>query len=172
MFSYSHTTLPLPSRAHHPYLFANFGSNIIESKYDIRNTKSSQQTIQSIHILDTSRIIEEPPKICDISGGFCCNGFHFDIEPNETISYNDTLRIVKGDRIIGNITKLRYGCHLRGSRSLNNNKLQQTTNYRSLSLSLYYTTYIYLNLIAICCCILLIHCAKRNQITQKKIYKK
>lgn len=117
---------------------------MIESKYDIRNTKSSQQTIQSIHILDTSRIIEEPPKICDISGGFCCNGFHFDIEPNETISYNDTLRIVKGDRIIGNITKLRYGCHLRGSRSLSTTtNCNKTTNYRSLSLSLYYIPHTY-----------------------------
>ncbi|XP_068154728.1 basement membrane-specific heparan sulfate proteoglycan core protein [Drosophila tropicalis] len=63
--------------------------------------------------VDTSPIIEEPPKICDISRGFCCSGFHFDIEPNETISYNDTLQIYKGNRIIGNITKLRYGCHLR-----------------------------------------------------------
>ncbi|XP_070067065.1 basement membrane-specific heparan sulfate proteoglycan core protein isoform X29 [Drosophila virilis] len=62
---------------------------------------------------DTSRIIEEPPKICDISRGFCCNGFRFDIEPNETISYNDTLQIIKGNRVIGNITKLRHGCHQR-----------------------------------------------------------
>ncbi|XP_041450431.1 basement membrane-specific heparan sulfate proteoglycan core protein isoform X4 [Drosophila obscura] len=63
--------------------------------------------------IDTSPIIEEPPKICDISRGFCCSGFQFDIAPNETISYNDTFLIYKDNRIIGNITKLRYGCHLR-----------------------------------------------------------
>ncbi|XP_026845949.1 basement membrane-specific heparan sulfate proteoglycan core protein [Drosophila persimilis] len=63
--------------------------------------------------IDTSPIIEEPPKICDISRGFCCSGFWFNIAPNETISFNDTLQIYKDNRIIGNITKLRYGCHLR-----------------------------------------------------------
>ncbi|XP_032309278.1 basement membrane-specific heparan sulfate proteoglycan core protein isoform X10 [Drosophila ananassae] len=65
--------------------------------------------------IDTSPINEEPPKICDISRGFCCNGFQFDIAPNETISYNDTLQIIKGNRIIGNITKLRSGCRSRES---------------------------------------------------------
>nr|XP_036676267.1 basement membrane-specific heparan sulfate proteoglycan core protein isoform X28 [Drosophila suzukii] len=60
--------------------------------------------------IDTSPIIEEPPQICDLSRGFCCSGFQFDIAPNETISFNDTLQIYKGNRIIGNMTKLRYGC--------------------------------------------------------------
>ncbi|XP_034667265.1 basement membrane-specific heparan sulfate proteoglycan core protein isoform X12 [Drosophila subobscura] len=63
--------------------------------------------------IDTSPIIEDPPKICDISRGFCCSGFKFDIAPNETISFNDTLQIYKDNRIIGKITKLRHGCHLR-----------------------------------------------------------
>ncbi|XP_016982302.1 basement membrane-specific heparan sulfate proteoglycan core protein isoform X20 [Drosophila rhopaloa] len=60
--------------------------------------------------IDTSPIIEEPPQICDLSRGFCCSGFQFEIAPNETITINDTLQISKGNRIIGNMTMLRYGC--------------------------------------------------------------
>ncbi|XP_034139567.1 basement membrane-specific heparan sulfate proteoglycan core protein isoform X14 [Drosophila guanche] len=63
--------------------------------------------------IDTSPIFEDPPKICDISRGFCCSGFKFDIAPNETISFNDTLQIYKDNRMIGKITKLPNGCHSR-----------------------------------------------------------
>lgn len=129
LYSYLHNT-PNAHRPHPTSLIIPLAN--LKKKEKTTNTKSSQQTIQSIHILDTSRIIEEPPKLCVISGGFCCNGFHFDIEPNETISYNDTLHIYNGGRFIGNITKLRHGCQLRGSRpvyviSMQQQQLQQQT---------------------------------------------
>ncbi|XP_075155748.1 terribly reduced optic lobes isoform X13 [Haematobia irritans] len=56
-------------------------------------------------------IYETPPEmICDLPKGFCCNGYKFHIEPNQTISPNETLLIYRGKEYIGNITKLRYGC--------------------------------------------------------------
>jgi len=127
--------------------------------------KSSQQyqSIQSIHILDTSRIIEEPPKICDSIGGFCCNGFHFDIEPNETISYNDTLLIYKGNRIIGNITKLRYGCQLRGSRPNN-----QSINQSKQSISNNNNNNYYLLLLSVFLYLVLVHCQKKRKLPTTK----
>lgn len=52
----------------------------------------------------------EPEMICDLSKGFCCSGYQFHIDPNQTISPNETLLIYRGEQYVGNITKLRYGC--------------------------------------------------------------
>lgn len=58
-------------------------------------------------------VIETPEEIvnCDLPRGFCCNGFQFNIEPNQTISPNETLQLYRGRQYVGNVTKLRYGCN-------------------------------------------------------------
>ncbi|XP_037931811.1 basement membrane-specific heparan sulfate proteoglycan core protein [Teleopsis dalmanni] len=47
---------------------------------------------------------------CNLSKGFCCNGFQLHLEPNETISYNETVNLYRGNKKIGNITHLHFGC--------------------------------------------------------------
>ncbi|XP_070144253.1 basement membrane-specific heparan sulfate proteoglycan core protein isoform X4 [Drosophila kikkawai] len=59
--------------------------------------------------IDTSPIIEDPPKKCEIRSDYQLN-----IAENETISYNDTLQLYKNNRNIGNITKLSYRCRDNG----------------------------------------------------------
>ncbi|XP_073829721.1 terribly reduced optic lobes isoform X13 [Musca autumnalis] len=49
-------------------------------------------------------------KKCDLARGFCCSGFQFNIELNQTISPNETLMIFRGKQYVGNLTKLFYGC--------------------------------------------------------------
>lgn len=49
-------------------------------------------------------------KPCVKERGFCCSGFQFNIELNQTISPNETLMIFRGKQYVGNMTKLFYGC--------------------------------------------------------------
>lgn len=61
-------------------------------------------------------VIKAPPDIVyDLRHGFCCNGYQFNIEANQSIADNEILQIYRGRENIGNITKLQYGCNVRGS---------------------------------------------------------